>query len=256
VCNGDSGSGLVTEGTRTIVGIASAGQAGCALGSHVIFTAVGAPEILRFIQGEEQPPIAPRRTQSTYIRLDWDGPLQAGNSVDCESGGWESDVEPQIAYAFVRAENGEVLQQGAKRTFTLTAREVGSTLVCRAFATNPGGSAVLSTTATAPIAPVPALGIVRLAPIAAARGRTVPVRVVLDAGAVSGKFGVCITAPAKVAKRACASQVVEDGGVGAFALIVWLRIKPTAPLGTARVAVAAVAGVSRAQTSAVVRVAR
>jgi hypothetical protein len=254
VCNGDSGSGLVTEGTRTVVGIASAGAAGCAPGSHVIFTAVGAPEILRFIQGDDQPPIAPRRSQSTYVKLFWDGPLQAGNTLECESGDWEG--QPQIAYAFVNSVNGQVLQQGAKRRYALAPRDVGATVFCQALATNDGGTAVLATSSTDPVGAVPRLGIARLAPIAAVRGRTVPVRIVLDAGPVSGKFGACITPPARVGGRACASQVVHDGGVGGFELTIALRIKPTAPLGPARVAIAAVAGISHAETTALVRVAR
>src|SRR5207237_47026 len=138
VCNGDSGSGLVTDGTHTIIGIASAGQPGCVVGSHVIFTAVGAPEIIRFIQGDEHPPIAPRRTDATYVRLFWDGPLRAGNTVGCDSGGWESSSVPQITYAFVRSDTGDVLQQGPKDSFTLTARQVGTSIFCRVLATNEG----------------------------------------------------------------------------------------------------------------------
>ena len=75
VCSGDSGAGLVTSGPRRIlVGVVSAGQSGCATGTRTIFTAVWPAEVLRFIQGDDAPPTAPRRTISTYVRLFWTGP--------------------------------------------------------------------------------------------------------------------------------------------------------------------------------------
>ena len=49
------------------------------------------------------------------------------------------------------------------------------------------------------------------------RGRTINARVVLYVpSGVSGKFGVCITPPANVAGRACASFRIDDGSYGAF----------------------------------------
>jgi hypothetical protein len=255
VCNGDSGSGLVTaDGARTLVGIASAGVAGCGAGSHVIFTAVGAPEILRFIQGDDNPPVAPRPTEGTFVSLTWDGALRAGNRLTCEAGGWEG--EPRMTYAFINSQNGEVLQKGPRPTLALTPQQVGATVFCTAFATNDGGTSVASTRTTEPVAAAPRLGILHLAPVTGLRGRTASVRVVLDTGRVSGKFGVCITPLARVGSRVCASRLVTDNGTGGFALTLGLRIKPNAPLGTSRLAIAAVAGPSHAEATALLHVTR
>ena len=73
---------------------------------------------------------------------------------------------------------------------------------------------------------------------------------------MSGKFGICVTPPARVATRGCASRHVGGADGGRIALVVALRIKPTAPLGAARVAITAVAGVSSGKTTAVIRVLR
>ena len=125
VCSGDSGSGLVTSGpSRVLVGVVSAGQVlgqvGCAAGARTIFTAVWAPEVLRFIEGDDQPPVAPRRTPATYVRLFWDHPLAAGGALVCFSDRW--DGNPTITYAFVSA-RGRVLQQGPSSVFRLGAPE-------------------------------------------------------------------------------------------------------------------------------------
>ena len=158
VCSGDSGSGLVTSGpSRVLVGVVSAGQVlgqvGCAVGARTIFTAVWAPEVLRFIEGDDQPIVAPRRTPATYVRLFWDHPLAAGGALVCFSDRW--DGNPTITYAFVSA-RGRVLQQGPSSVFRLGARNAGDVLSCRASATNAGGTAVLSTDWVGTVAPASA----------------------------------------------------------------------------------------------------
>ncbi len=155
VCSGDSGSGLVTSGpSRVLVGVVSAGQilgqVGCATGARTIFTAVWPPEILRFVEGDDQPPAAPRRTSATYVRLFWDHPLAAGGALVCFSDRW--DGNPTITYAFLSA-RGRVLQQGPSSVFRLGARNAGDVLSCRASATNAGGTAVLSTDWVGTVAP-------------------------------------------------------------------------------------------------------
>lgn len=222
------------------------------MGSHTVFTGVGAPEVLRFIQGDDHPPSAPRVTDATDVRLLWPGTLVVGTTLTCSSEGW--DGQPILAYAFVNSETGQVLAQGPRPSYVLPARDVGDTVFCSAMASNDGGTAVLSTTSTPPIGAAPPLGIAPLAPVTAVRGRTVPVRVVLRAKpGLSGKFGVCITPPARIGHRVCSSQRIDDGSFGGFPFTVGLRIKPSAPLGTARLAIAAVAGVSQARSTALVR---
>ena len=96
VCTGDSGSGLVTTGSpRTIVGVVSAGRTSCAIGAG-IYTYLGAPEILRFVQGDDNPPAAPRRTASTSVTLSWFGTVRVGSTLTCESGGWDGAPAPRL----------------------------------------------------------------------------------------------------------------------------------------------------------------
>ena len=66
LCNGDSGSGIVTTGgTPVLIAVTDASAPGCPAGSHNIAAYVGAPEILSFIEGNDQPPTAPRPSQTT-----------------------------------------------------------------------------------------------------------------------------------------------------------------------------------------------
>jgi hypothetical protein len=260
VCGGDSGSGLVTTGAvPTLVGIVSAGQvspdrAGCDAGSRTIFTSVWPPEVLRFIEGDDQPPMAPRRTDSTFVKLSWHGPLRAGSTLRCGSEGWAGQAT--VGYAFVDGLDGRVLQSGGRDTFLLTPAAVGATVFCSALASNDGGTAVLSTAATDVIAPMPKLGILPLTAVSAVRGRTATVRVVLQTGTVIGKLDVCVTAPTRVAGRSCASHLVGDGGSGVCVVAVKMKIKPTAPAGSSRLSIAVAAGSSRAAATAVLRIDR
>jgi hypothetical protein len=156
VCSGDSGAGLVTSGpTPTLVGIVSAGQVTadnvhCAAGTRTIFTAVWPPEVLRFLQGNDTPPTAPRRTSSTYVRLFWDRPLAAGGALVCFSDRW--DGSPAITYSLVDS-TGRVLKQSSSGVFKLGTKNVGGVLSCRASATNAGGTAVLASDWVGTVAP-------------------------------------------------------------------------------------------------------
>ena len=255
-CTGDSGSGVVTStGTPTIIGVVSAGPTGCTAGGATIVTYLGAPEILRFVTGDDHPPLAPRVTPATTVDLSWLGALRAGTTLTCKSTGWQGT--PALAYAFVNSANAQVLQRGAAPTYLLTAASVGATISCTAFATNEGGVATLSTTSTAAIAAAPSIGIAPLAPVAAVRGRAVTVRVALyTPSGLTGKFSVCVTPPAQVGARACASQQFAAGHLGKVPFALRLNIRPGAPLGTSRLAISAVAGISSAEKSALVRIAR
>jgi len=254
VCTGDSGSGLVTtSGTPTLVGIASAGPPGCATGGAGVFTYVPAPEILDFIQGNDAPPIAPRPSGATTINISWSARLAVGTTVTCASSGWSGS--PALTYQFVDSADDTVLQQGPRPAYTIVTGDVGRSLYCRVLATNDGGTAALRTVDTETVGPTPRVGITTLAPRRVPRGRTVLVKVVIHAGAgLSGKFGVCITPPPRIGRRVCSSQRIDDGSFGGFPFTLGVRIKPTAPRGRASLAIAAVAGVSRAESTAVVQI--
>jgi hypothetical protein len=257
LCNGDSGAVLVTaDGPHTIVGIASAGATGCTPGSHALYTNVEAPEILEFIRGDDQPPAAPRATLATFVDLAAAPPLRAGSTVRCTSDNW--DGSPSLTYEFFDTRTHEVLQRDARGSFVLTARTVGSTIACRAIATNAGGTARIETNGAGPVGAVPKLEIERLPALIVRRGASARVRVWLDpASGITGKYGVCLTPPVRVGARACASERVSgDGGGGRFALTVSLRIGKTAALGAARLAVSAVAGPSRSRSTALLRITR
>ena len=254
-CTGASGTGLVTTtGARTIVGVVSAGPTGCTSGGATILTYLGAPEILKFIQGDDQPPVAPRKTSSTVADLSWHGPLRPGNVLTCASSLW--DGAPTLSYAFVNSQNGQVLQRGSTGTYVLSVADEHATISCSAMATNAGGTAVLSTGSTNAIGSAPLLKVDPVAPVAAVRGRAVTVRLVLETPpGLSGRFSVCITPAAQVGSRACAWQRIGEGSYGALPFMLRLKIKATAPLGSSRLTIAAVSSVSSSRKTALVRVA-
>jgi Trypsin len=253
VCNGDSGSGLVTTtGTPVLVGVVSAGSVGCEPGTHSLYTYVGAPEILDFIQGSNTPPTAPRMTDASFLDLKWDPPLVAGNTVSCSSGGWSTPAT--LAYSFVNGANGEVLQSGSRTTFTIPAADVGANLFCEVAATSSGGTSLERTTATSAVGQPPKVRISRLLPLSGLRGKDVTVHVVLTSPAgLFGKFGVCAVPPAVVGGQVCRSVRNPDGSSGTFPFSLTFRIKPGAPAHS-RIAINATAGLSTVKTTVLLKV--
>ncbi len=254
-CNGDSGSGLVTTDTHILVGVVSAGPSGCGAGSHTLYTYLGAPETLRFVQGDDHPPTAPRETPATFVELRWNPPLVVGNTLSCSSGDWSGAA--RLSYAFSDSADGRPLQIGSSATYRLTSGDIGRKIFCEVRAANDGGLGLDETTATSGVKPAPKVRILAVAPVAAVRGGAVTLHVSLRAPAgLWGKFGVCFTASPRVGGRICSSQPNPDGAGGTFPFTLRLRVKPTAPLVSTRVAVTAVAGVSRAHTTVLVRISR
>jgi hypothetical protein len=150
-CEGDSGGGLVTTGsTPTLVGVLSAGTGDCGPGSQTVYTDVAAPEILMFVQGDQQPPTAPRETSSTFVNITWDAPLEVGTSLKCSTGDW-SGQPTSYAYAFVDGSTGAVLQHGPSPLFLAPKADIGDTVECTAQSINAGGTAAITTTASPPI---------------------------------------------------------------------------------------------------------
>ena len=94
-CGGDSGSGLVLmTSTPVLVGVTRA--ASCTSNSTASFADLTAPEILQFVQGNDDPPAAPRPTAPPVIERPTPVP-QVGQTIRCTSGTWTGS--PSFVYS-------------------------------------------------------------------------------------------------------------------------------------------------------------
>ena len=143
-CSGDSGSGLTDGPTPTLVGIMDTVEIisgkECLSGSANGFVNVAAPEIRDFIEGSENPPVAPRGGGISLRAV-----TNVGDTATCESGSWSGS--PTFSYMFMNNANNEVLQSGSSATYQLTEADVGLTISCEVLASNAGGTAVARTNA-------------------------------------------------------------------------------------------------------------
>jgi hypothetical protein len=254
LCPGDSGSGVVTAGpTPTLLGVANGSR--CTIGGHTLSTYVGAPEILQFIKGDNKPPEAPRPSlQSIPFRLIWSDPLVPGARLTCSSGGWSAS-SVGVNYSFVNTTNGQVLQTGATPIYLVPPAAVGTTIECVTALTNSGGTTVVNSGPTPTVASAPSLRIERAGPLSGRRGHTIRLHVVLiGQSSEAGTLRVCIARPRSVAQRVCRSTHRPLDTSGTLALTLNLRIKLSAPLGTARIAINATNGASTARRFMTIRV--
>jgi secreted trypsin-like serine protease len=254
VCNGDSGSGIVaTGGTPTLIGISDAGQPGCPAASPDIAAYAGAPEILQFIEGNNQPPLAPRPSAQTTYRLTWAQPLVVGATVVCSTSGWPEPV--QTVFTFVNNSTGAVLQTGPIGRYVLPASSVGTEVACDVAVTDSGGTTLVETTASSTIEAVPKATFHPLPPVTAARGGVVTLHPVLRIPlGLKGTYTVCATLPTVDGGRACKSIREAFGVSGSFPFTLTLRLKRTARIGTARVAISALAGGSTVKATELLRI--
>lgn len=256
LCNGDSGSGVVTAGpTPTLLGVADGST--CAPASHAISTYVGAAEILRFIEGDDQPPTAPRPSlQSSPITFTWERPLVPGATLTCSPGTWATS-SVGVAYSFINAATGHVFQSGPQPTYVVSRDAVGTTISCVAAVTNGGGTTVVTSLPTPAVSPAPRLKIKPPAPSLGARGRATTVRFLLvGPPGLSGRITVCIVPPTPIAARVCRLADQPIGASGTLPFAVRLPIKPTAPLGTTTIAITATVGTATAKSTALLRITR
>jgi hypothetical protein len=65
-----------------------------------------------------------------------------------------------------------------------------------------------------------------------------------------------VTAPSRFAQPACSSRRVTDSVGASIEFYLSLKIATTAPIGTAKLAISAVAGPSHAQSTAILHVKR
>ena len=227
----------------------------CGSGTHGLFTYTGAPEILQFIQGVNTPPTAPRANDNTFLEIKWDPPLVVGNTLSCTTSGWVGQA--QFTYMFVNSGTGDVLQSGPAPKYLVPATAVGDKVTCEVAASNAGGTTLEETDPTSAIKPAPQVRIQKPAPISAVPGSHVSLHVTLLAPlGLWGKYDVCVTLPAKVGGHLCRSMKNTDGSSGAFPFNFTFKIRPTAPIGTAKIAIAATAGVSSAGGTALLRISR
>jgi trypsin len=152
-CLGDSGSGLTTGATPTLVGIMDTVEVAsgeiCREGASNGFVNVAAPEIREFIEGSQAPQHAPRGGSGIVIRA----VPKVGHSVTCEPGSWTGS--PTFTYSFINSANGQTLQSGSASTYPLTTADVGRTIYCQVSASNAGGTGVVRTTALRAIEALP-----------------------------------------------------------------------------------------------------
>jgi hypothetical protein len=154
-CDGDSGSGLTIPGSPPALvgvnddGLIVKGQK-CTPGSLHLLANVTAPEIQDFLQGDPEPPRAPRGGGASCTAVN----PTVGSSMTCTPGNWSNS--PTFTYTFIAGPSGEVLQSGASPEYTFSAAAAGSTVFVRLQATNAGGTGIDQTPPTAPIMPAPA----------------------------------------------------------------------------------------------------
>jgi hypothetical protein len=154
ICSGDSGGGLIESpgGSPTLIGVVDTVRGverePCRPGALDGFANVTAPEIRDFVEGSEDPPLAPQGGGVTMR-----GTPMVGHELTCEPGSWSND--PSFTYAFVDSAGGRVLQQGSSSSYLLSAADVGLTVSCQLEATNAGGTARVHTEASPPVQPAP-----------------------------------------------------------------------------------------------------
>jgi hypothetical protein len=220
-CSGDSGSALVlTAPTPILVGVTRA--ASCSSNSVASYANVTAPEILQFIQGNDNPPMAPR-PQTTSTLKHPTPIMQVGQTVTCMPGGWSGS--PALSYEFREGTNDDVLQSGDSSGYRLRDADAGRTLLCRVLAANAGGTTFDESAPT--VSPVVNAPDVSVEPTTASRGGTATIRVQLvDWVRPFGKVDVCVTFAPRVGGRLCRAATPA----GATPTVVMrLKLKRTAP---------------------------
>jgi hypothetical protein len=139
LCDGDSGAGLVTTGSRPVlIGIAT-GNAKCKPGNQGLFQYVGAPEILRFIRGDNKPPPSPYWDFPGIVKCFWDKPLRVGVRIVCMN--LRLTRASTITYSFL-TDSGRILQKGTRSNYVVQAAAIGAEVYCLVTATSPGGTAL------------------------------------------------------------------------------------------------------------------
>jgi Trypsin len=255
LCHGDSGGGIVTAGgTPVLIAVHYATNPSCAIGSAAINVYVGAPEILSFIQGNDQPRTAPRTSSQTISRLAWNNPLAVGNTLTCSSNGWP-DLSTQFSYSFVNAATGQVLQSGSHDRYLLPPSAAGTQIGCTVAAGNDGGTTIVQTSATPAIDPAPPISIKPRTPTTTRQGTQLTLHLVLNnAPAAPTAIRICASPPATVATHRCNTLHHDNDSITSVQVALTLTIKPHAHPGTTHIPINAQTPTSDAKTTATIRV--
>jgi hypothetical protein len=224
-CHGDSGSVLVLE-TPTPVAVGVTGAGSCDLNSAAEFADLTAPEVLRFVQGDDDPPVAPRPVKPPSLALATATP-QVGQTVGCEPGAWSGS--PAFAYSYLEGTNSLVLRTGPP-TYRLRVADAGRRILCRVAAANDGGMALGYSATTPEVLSPPELAV---PPARARPGGIADVRVTLLGWARPiGRATACAAVSARVGARTCRTVAIAGTTVS-----LRVPVRRTAPSVSARVAV-------------------
>jgi len=239
-CSGDSGSALVLPGPPAIVmGVTRA--AACRANTGSSYADVSAPEILQFIQGNDNPPMAPRATSVSTLEHPT-AVMQVGQTLTCKPGGWTGS--PTYSYEFREGFNDTVLRSGPLSTYRLGDADAGRKLYCRVLATNDGGTTFdESDVSISAVQTEPGLSV---EPTSVRRGGTATVRVKLvEWERPFGKVDVCVRLAPRVGGKICRTATPAGSTP---TVVMQLKVKATAPIVRARAAVSARAADGRSVT--------
>ena len=148
-CFGDSGGPLVAGTPPVLVGVASRGTGvppgstaaeSCQAGEPSGFVNLSAPEIRAFIDGSDQPPLAPRL--NGYTRIKRKGSRRRPRLV-CESDPWRDSAA--LTFSWLDERNGQAL--GSGQSYRLRRSDKGRRILCVVTATSPGGTVTRPTSA-------------------------------------------------------------------------------------------------------------
>lgn len=230
VCSGDSGSGLILG--STLIGVASTARNGCPAGGRVVYTNIAAPEILRFIQGEDVPPAAPRRIETAT--LDAPAAMQVGQTVTCDPGAWTNG--PTFTYRFLDSKTGALLQQARDATYTLRASDLGRTVRCVVSATNAGGAGASGTAVSSKVVAAPTIAAAAAAARPGAKA-SLPITIT-GLAKVTGSVQICVKPSQRVGPKVCRTASLT-GTTNRLTTAIAVAVKTGAPIVSARVAVSA-----------------
>jgi hypothetical protein len=240
-CSGDSGSALVL-GTPSPVVIGVTRASSCRGNASASFADVTAPEILQFIQGNDNPPTAPRPSSPSSLGLPTPV-MQVGQNVTCRPGAWSGT--PTFAYEFRESTTDAVVSSGPSPIYRLTDADAGRALYCRVLASNDGGTTFdQSPTASSQVQAAPGIAV---QPAVGRRGGPAAVRVkLLDWVRPFGKVDVCVRLAPRIGGKVC--RTATPAGP-APTVVMKVNVKRTAPVVRARASVTVRAADGRAATA-------
>lgn len=156
-CYGDSGSGIVTPAAAPQLAAVHTGQATappCQLNGVSRAVDIASPEIRRWLDAGDTPPIAPSTTGAARARVDGDS--MVGQTISCQPPAWES--ASSIEAEFVDQASGRLLASG-RTTYAVQPGDLGRAIACVSIARSAGGvTGAISENALVGVARPPTIG--------------------------------------------------------------------------------------------------